>query len=99
VKDLSVEVGKFHTVAVGNANAADTTGGKIIERRTAQSARPYYQDAAAQKPGLTFLADLGDQNVSAVSFLFSDREETVFLRLDGWCQFRFPTPVLSGSGK
>ena len=67
VDDLPLQVAEVDDVEVDEAERADAGRGEIERRRRAEPARADAQHARRLQPPLPFLADFGQQQVTAVA--------------------------------
>src|SRR5207237_3470097 len=67
VQHLPLEVRDVYDVAVHEAEGAHAGRGEVERRRRAEPARADQQDFAAQKPALSLVADLRQEEVAAVA--------------------------------
>ena len=85
VDDLALEVGLVHDVVVHDAERAHSRGGQVERRGRAEPAGADQEDPRAEEPQLSFLADLGDQEVAAVAAALRRVERLGNLVLDSRC--------------
>ncbi len=65
--DLPLQISEVHRVVVAEGDAAHAAGGKVKRRRRAQSAGADQQRVRAEQLLLPVDADLGQENVAAVT--------------------------------
>lgn len=74
VKDLPLQVGTVDDVGVDEPDGADAGCREVVGAGRAQAAGAEHEDTCAEELSLTFLADLGDDHVAAVTGLLLGRK-------------------------